>query len=207
MPDYEQTLIDSNPTILDFDFTRQLLALDLTFGNKRSTWYQAGFVTPLVNVDGNFYEGTAIKLRFDKQLLEIPYLTYRLRFEPVDWARDIKIEITQLLSSNYQTAMGVNFSVQPRATGDVIDEIKTTGLTASQSVMVANADRAEGGTIYNRTNKNMYVKWGTVAATTADLLVTAGSNIDVPDSYTGAAQAICANGATGQILTQTVSYV
>lgn len=50
MQDYEQTLIDSNPTILDFDFTSQLLALDLTFGNKRSTWYQAGYVIPLVNV-------------------------------------------------------------------------------------------------------------------------------------------------------------
>ncbi len=79
MQDYEQTLPDSNPTILDFDFTSSLLALDLTFGNKRSTWYKAGYVTPLVNVDGDFYEADPIKLRFDKQILEVPYQAYRLR--------------------------------------------------------------------------------------------------------------------------------
>jgi hypothetical protein len=205
--DCEQLITSSNPVILPCSFTSQLLAIDIAAGNQKDTWYKAGYLQSFIEIEGTKFVGNRIKLIFGSQLIEIPYRTYQLEYDPADWLQNISVKIKQLSATNYQTIMGVNFSVQPRATGAMVDEVKLTGLTVSQEVMAANVDRAEGGTIYNRTNKNMYVKWGILPATATDLLVTAGSNIDVPDSYTGAAQAICANGATGSILTQTVSYV
>jgi hypothetical protein len=175
-------------------------------------WRKAGYLKIEALIEGEYFTVDYKPIEFGNSLIDISVPIYRLSFEPVSQLTTLypntTISIYQLSQAEVKnTTVGINFSVQPRSTGAIVDELKTTGLTVSQEVMAANVDRAEGGTIYNRTNKAMYVRWGTTAATSADLAVTAGSNIDVPDSYTGAAQAICASGATGNILTQTVSYI
>jgi hypothetical protein len=206
MQDYEQTLLDSNPTILNFDFTAQLLALDLTFGNKRSTWYQAGYVTPLVNVGGNFYEGTAIKLRFDKQMLEIPYLAYRLRFETVDWARDVNINIKQLLSKDYKS-MSISYPPVQRVIG--AEAVSTAAAATTNAVgLAANADRAPGSFVINYANKIAYVNQSSTAAVAGRPSTPIPANGGVFQiTYPGAINIIFASGATGSAEFHEFSYV
>jgi hypothetical protein len=190
MQDYEQILIDSNPTILNFDFTSQLLALDLTFGNKRSTWYQAGYVIPLVNVDGDFYEDKAIKLRFDKQILEIPYRAYRLRFEPVDWAQNVSIKIKQLPPTDYRLMyVTTEHTITPRETGEPIyTSVIPAAPTATPPTFTIVASRSRRSClISNKTNKPMFIKEGsaasapTLTATDPFVSIPAGGNYTIED--------------------------
>lgn len=205
--DYQQLVQGSQSTILDFDFTKSLLALDLTFGNKRSTWYQAGYVIPLVNIDGDFFEDKAIKLRFDKQILEIPYLGYRLRFELVDWAQNINIRIKQLPSTDYKP-MTVSYPNSLPAVGPAV--VATIVATNANSIILpANANRSPQGLIVNNATKNLWVTFTGVAATvmSPSIKIPAnGGTMDIPGNYSGSINGLWESGATGSCVINEFSY-
>ena len=101
--------------------------------------------------------------------------------------------------------MGINYVQTDKVTGPIVNATVTALITSFQ-LLPADPLRHEG-TIYNKTNKTIFVAWGTAAATATDLAVPAGSNLDIPEDYTGAVQAIGAAAITGSVLCQTVSFI
>jgi len=75
------------------------------------------------------------------------------------------------------------------------------GATSSTAVLAANANRI-AASIYNGTNKNMYVlcNSGTASTSNFTILLMQGSYWEVPSDYTGAINAIWASGVSGNAL-------
>jgi hypothetical protein len=181
-------IIPSNTSlVLPFNFTSRLLAVNITAANFRPTWYRSGFLRSFINFDGRQFVGNNFETRFGDQLFEIPFQAYQLEFSPQFWMTDTNIKIKQLsITETEGIIMGINFA--PNPTELLSDEVVTTIAASITNIVLdpANPARREGF-IVNKSNRNLWVKFGTAAATAAapTSLVPPNSNINIPDSYTG----------------------
>jgi hypothetical protein len=98
--DCELSVTNGEPVILPCVFSSRLLAIELLASNKKDTWYRAGYLAPIVDIDSIGFRGSFIKIGFGSQLVEIPYKNYRLQFEAVEYLLNTSIKVKQL-SENY----------------------------------------------------------------------------------------------------------
>jgi hypothetical protein len=187
--DCEILIEGSNPVILSCSFNSQLLAIDLSSANRRDTWYRAGFLQSLINLDGQEFLGNKFTLGFGGQLIEIPYLNYQLQFEPREWLLNTTIKIKQLSTLEIKaiTTMYVNSNqTVARETGSPIYTTVTPAqANAAVPVFLIAAPRARRSVlITNKTNKTLYIKEG--AAASAPTLVAADPFVSIVSaaSYT-----------------------
>jgi hypothetical protein len=156
------------------------LAIEVTIANQPSTWYRAGYLYPLIAVGGGDLPAQPILIVFGAQIIQIPYQPYKLRFDPMDWVKSsYQLKLTKLI-------MGINFA--PSSIENIGSEVVTT-IPANIGPVVldpANPTR-RNGFITNKSNRNMWVVFASTPATAAapTSLVSPGSNIDIPENYTG----------------------
>jgi hypothetical protein len=182
--DYELTLTGASLLPVG-TLDRHNLAIEFSILNQPSTWYKAGYLYPLINVGGGDIPAQGILIGFGQQVIQIPYTAYKLRFVPVPY-----------LTSPYQLKlfklpMSINYA--PAAPEQLGDEVVTTVNASLTNVVLdpANPTRREGF-IVNKSNRNLWVRFGATAATAAapTSLVPPNSNISIPDNYTGAINGI-----------------
>jgi hypothetical protein len=187
---------------------------DLLTSNGLAIWIE-GNATPLLSklgyfqiealIEGEFFKLRPERLDAGKNLIVVPYQAYKLSIIPLPNILTVYPSLTVKIAQINKGIMSINYQNVDRVTGGVVNT-PVAGAIASFQILPTDANR-HSGTIYNRTNRNLWVSWGTAAATTADLLVPAGSNLVIPEDYTGAVQGISAAGVTGNILSQTVSFI
>lgn len=204
MPDLFLVPSGAEDYLIDKTYSDVSLLIKVVPANYQTNWYKAGYLRILLPVDGEWLPiaGKPLLLTW-RQVIEIPYQNYRLSYTPTSYLNS-PLFIVEPYSIQYNP-MGINYAQVDKVTGGVVD---TTVLGSATTVQLLPVDllRHEG-TIYNRTNRIVYIKWGTAAATTADLAVPVGANLDMPEDFTGAVQMIAAAGVTGSVLAQTISFV
>jgi hypothetical protein len=160
--------------------TRRDLAIELTIFNQPKTWFKAGYLTPLISVGGGEIPAQDIVIRFGSQIIYIPYQAYKLRFTPVPYLT------TNYTLKLFKLPMGINNA--PAGIETIGGEAVTVINANVVNVVLdpANPARREGF-ITNKSNRSMWVNFSATAATAAapSNLVTPGSNIDIPQNYTG----------------------
>ena len=106
------------------------------------------------------------------------------------------------------SALSLDTSGNLRVTGFVTTNKASTsavtsvpGATTNTSILAANPSRVFAS-IYNGMNKNMYVllNGGTARSSNYSILLITGSYWEVPNDWTGAIQAVWANGVSGNAL-------
>jgi hypothetical protein len=184
--DLEQTIQGSQRTLLPFTFTSRLLAIDITAANQQPTWYRSGFLRAILEIDGQPFVGANIETAFGQQVIELPFNNYQIDFAPRVWVNQTTIRIKQLTNTQTINIMGINNA--PQGVEQLSGELTTVINANVTNVLLdpANPVRREGF-IVNKSNRNLWVVFSTNAATAAapTNLVTPGSNIDIPDNYTG----------------------
>ena len=177
--DYVLTLTGSS-LIPVGTITHRNLAIEVTILNQPKTWFKAGYLVPLISVGDGDIPAEAILIKFGAQVIQIPYSAYKLRFIPVPY-----------LSSNYtlklfKLPMGINNApAQPEV---ISGEVVTTIAASITNVVLDPINLARrDGFITNKSTRNLWVTFSATAATAAapTNLVTPGSNIDIPENYTG----------------------
>jgi hypothetical protein len=204
MPDLFLIPSGAKDYVIDKTYSDAALSIQVDPPNLRVNWYKAGYLKILLPIFNKWVpiSNKAILLTWE-QVIEIPYKNYRLSFSPEVWLESPNVIINSYLIE--YNPMGINYGQVEKQTGAVVDT-SIAGSATTFQVLPVDLLRHEG-TIYNRTNRILYIKWGTAAATAADLAVPAGSNIDIPEDYTGAVQGICAAGVSGAVLSQTISFI
>jgi hypothetical protein len=156
------------------------LVIDFSILNESSTWYKAGYLYPLISVDGTDIPSKPIFIMFGEQVIDVPYRAYKLRFVPVPYITypyQLKI---------FKLPMSINFA--PPLPEQIGPEVTTTVNASITNVPLdpANPTR-RSGFIVNKSNRNLWVVFSPAAATAAapTNLITPGSNIDIPENYTG----------------------
>lgn len=169
-------------------------------------WRKVGYLRIEPFIDGEYFSHQVKAIDYGKSLIQIPYRHYRLSFEPLENLIEIYSALSIKITPIGRESMGINYQNVDKVTGSIIDTLFAPTAASTQAI-AADPLRHEGS-IYNRTNRTVYVSWGTAPATTSSLPVPAGANLDMPEDYTGAIQIIAAAGnLTGNVLIQTISYV
>jgi hypothetical protein len=175
-------------------------------GSALPIWRKVGYLRIEPFIDGEFFNYQVKSIDYGKNLIQIPYRHYRLSFEPLESLIQIYSNLSIEIAPIGDELMSINYQNVERTTGPVVDTPFTPSTTSGQALGVDLL--RHDGTIYNRTNRIIYIAWGTTAATAANLPVPAGANAKIPLDYTGAVQILAAAGAlTGNVLSQTTSYV
>jgi hypothetical protein len=89
-------------------------------------------------------------------------------------------------------------STVPVSTAGAVTTVNAT--TSSTTIAVASPNRLLGGLIVNKGTKKLWVRFDSIAATTASPCVDVppnGGSIDIPDGYVGAVTGTWETGATG----------
>lgn len=184
--DCEQTIYGSVRTLLPFTFNSRLLAIDITATNQQPTWYRSGFLRAILDIDGQPFVGANIETSFGQQVVELPFNSYQIDFAPRVWLDSTTIKIKQLSTTQSSIFMGIN--IAPQAPEQLGGEVTTTVNASVTNVPLdpVNLQRREGF-IVNKSNRNLWVVFSAAAATAAapTSLVPPGSNINIPDGYTG----------------------
>ena len=190
--------------VINKTYSDSALLIQIIPPNFRTNWYKAGFLKILLPVGDRWVpiSNKPISLTWE-QIIEVRYRNCRFAFTPETWLDPSNFIVTPYTIQ--YNSMGINFAQVDKQTGGVVN---TSAIASINSFQVLPADplRHEG-TIYNRTNKTIFVAWGLSVATLADLAVPAGANLDIPEDYTGAIQAIGAAAITGSVLSQTISFL
>jgi hypothetical protein len=88
-------------------FTTRKLGIEIPRNNTvLDTWHLVGYLYPVAEIGGKFWEAIAIPIEFGGTLVDIQFRRYQLKFRPVDWidrAENLSITITEIDSS-----MGIN---------------------------------------------------------------------------------------------------
>ena len=193
---------------IDFtpSFTANGLLISVEANNTESLLLKVGYLQISVVVDGELYDYSLKLIKLGKSILSVPLKSYRLSFLPTEFQSQNSSFTLKIAPYNLTEIMGINFAATNRETGSIIDTVVTV-TTTSASLLGPDGSRHEGS-IYNRTNKNIYITWGTTPATSNNgLIVPPGSNLDIPEDYTGAIQVSGAIGVTGTVLAQTISFI
>ena len=157
-------------------------------GNVTPVWNKLGFFQLQVQIDDEFFQLKPERLEFGKSLIIVPFPAYKLSFIPIPNLLQLYPTLSIQLAQIDRNIMGINYGQVDNVTGAIVSTTVAALITSVQALPV-DLLRHEG-TIYNQTNRIIYVSWGTAAATTASLAVPVGSNIDIPEDYTGAVQVI-----------------
>jgi hypothetical protein len=169
-------------------------------------WRKAGYLRIEVRIDGEWFVYRVVPLDYGKNLIYVPYRAFRAIFEPLDSLLQLQSSLTIAITEIGTEIMSINYAQVDEVTGDVVSTTFAPNTTSAQALGVDGQRRS--GTIYNRTNRTIYVNWGTAAATATSLAVPAGANLSIPEDYIGAVQIIRAAGAlTGDVLIQTLSSI
>lgn len=197
--DVDQIIPVNTSLVLPFTFTSRLLAIDITAANFRPTWYRSGFLRSFLTFDGQEFVGNNFQTRFGNQLFEIPFQNYQLEFTPQSWMSDTNIKIKQLSITETELIMGINYASSAPVTASSATTSSVTAIATSGIIMPANPARLLGGTIVNNSNKNLWIRFDTTAATTAFpcVAVPPGGNVDIEDGYVGQVTGIWEAAATG----------
>jgi hypothetical protein len=180
------------------------LSIEIVPNSYQSTWYKAGYLQILLPFNNKWIAVSTDSILLTwQQIIHVPYANYRLRFSLSNWLDGCKIDINPY--SIQYNPMGINYQNVDKVTGPIVNTT-VAALVTSVQLLAADPLRHEG-TIYNKTNKTIYLSWGATAATTADLAIPVGANADIPEDYTGAVQVIGAAGVTGNVLAQTISFI
>ncbi|MGL4835261.1 MAG: hypothetical protein ACRCXH_12680 [Shewanella sp.] len=142
--DFQQTIAGSAPLVLPETFISSVLMIELTIANQPDTWFKAGWLEALVEIEGMWCLGRRFTLGFSGQLIEVPYLSYRLRFQAVPWSELTNLKIKQLTTPEIQSIMPI-YNDLPTALADkpVLDSVPTTySATAFSATAAANTYRA-----------------------------------------------------------------
>jgi hypothetical protein len=156
------------------------LAIEFTIPNQSPTWHKAGYLYPLISVGGGEIPAQGIFIGFGQQVIQIPYTVYKLRFVPVPY---ITSSYTLKL---FKLPMGINNA--PATPETLSGEVVTTIVANVVNVVLDPLNLARRqGFITNKSNRNLWVSFSATAATAAapTNLVSPGSNIDIPENYTG----------------------
>ena len=89
-------------------------------------------------------------------------------------------------------------STTPVSTAGAVTTV--TANVASTVIAVASPNRVLGGLIVNKGSKKLWVRFDSIAATTASPCIdipASGGSIDIPDGYIGQVTGIWEAGATG----------
>jgi hypothetical protein len=89
-------------------------------------------------------------------------------------------------------------SVPLTATSGAVTTVNAA--TTSTTIAVASPNRTLGGIIVNKGSKRLWIRFDSLAATTASPCIDVpanGGSIDIPDGYVGAVTGIWEAGATG----------
>ncbi len=207
--DCQELIAGNNEVILPCDFTSQLLAIEVTAGNQQPNWHQAGYLQSFVDIDGLDFVGNNFLLKFGRQLIEVPYLSYRLSFQPKQYLQNTAIKVRQLSTSEIRNiSMTISFPNVTRATGpDVVTTLNASAV--AQNALQANPDRAPGSFIINNASKTMWVtETGVVAVTSAPAIpIPVGGVFDFAPTYTGLISIIFVAGTTGSVQIHEFSYI
>jgi hypothetical protein len=121
------TFADSNPLVLPCAFTSRVLAVDISAGNYRPTWYRSGYLEIFVELDGEPFTVKRQVMNFGQQLLEVPVTNYKIRFQPQYWLESTVFKVRQLTTTQIQEIMPL-YSTLPTTMADqpVLDSIPTS---------------------------------------------------------------------------------
>jgi hypothetical protein len=115
--DCEYDFVSDSPIVLPCSFTAQVLAIDFSATNYRSTWYRSGWLEVFTEIGGSIFSGQKKTLGFGGQLIEIPYSNYQLRFQPVQWLEGANLKIKQLSVPEVRVLMPL-YSAMPTTIGE-----------------------------------------------------------------------------------------
>jgi hypothetical protein len=177
-------------------------------------WRKAGYLTISVEVDGESIFVDRQIIEFGKNLITVPVTSYKLSFEPVPTLTTIypntTISIYQLSPTEARNIrMSNSFDPGTRAVGPSSEATVAAAVT-NTVLAAANLLRSPEGIITNNSNKNLWVTFKGVAATTAPpckKVLPNGGNIDIPGGYTGVINGIWEAAATGSCVVDEFSYI
>jgi hypothetical protein len=185
--DCEQTMQGSIKTILPCSFTSSVIAIDISADNQQPTWYQSGFLRAILEVDGEPFTGANIQTQFGQQVINFAFSIYTLEFSPRVWLASTTIKIKQLSIAQIGALnMGINLAPnQAEVLGD--ENITIVNASITNVVLDAANPSRRDGFIINKSNRNLWVRFGATAATAAapTSFVPPASNITIPEGYTG----------------------
>ncbi len=194
--EFEQTITGSAPAVLPVVFTSALLAIELAIADQPATWFRAGYLQAFVEIEGIPCLGRRFTVWFGGQLIEIPYASYQLQFEAVQWSELTRIRIKQLSNPEIKLIMPLYANAQA-LTGDlpVIDSVPTTFVApgyavnnppASYQALAANPNR-QTFAIANLGNGNVYLDLDAPVDATKRLVTIAAGGTYISDfPYVGA---------------------
>jgi hypothetical protein len=191
--DCQYTITNGNPFLLPFTFTSPLLAIAIDGSSNQSRLFKASLI-PSIAISTEVFKGKPLFTGYGKHLLEIPYLNYQLTFIAELFHQPINLKIKQIPNNeiNNYTIMNVSgFQPIVEQVGNDTPTTVTASVT-SVTLVAANTARREGF-IENKSNRPLWVNFGTTAATGASpsILVPAlTGNVGIPENYTGAIQGI-----------------
>jgi hypothetical protein len=125
--DCQVSILFDDAVLLPCAFTSQLLAIEVTVDNYRPSWNNSGYLQSLVDVEGEYFKGEQVELRFGKQIIQLPYFNYRLEFTPKGWLVNPVIKIKGLSTTQAINIMP-NYAPMPTAIGNqpVLDSLPTS---------------------------------------------------------------------------------
>lgn len=94
--DCEQTIQGNTRTVLPCSFNSRALAINITATNQQVNWYYSGFLRVVLDVDGAEFIGLDLKAIFGQQIIEVPFVDYKVEFTPRVWLDSTTIRIKQL---------------------------------------------------------------------------------------------------------------
>lgn len=124
--EFEQTITGSSPLVLPVVFTSGLLAIELAIADQPATWFKAGYLQAFVEIEGIPCLGRRFTLWFGGQLVEIPYASYQLQFQAVQWSELTRLRIKQLSTPEIKVIMPLYTAGQPVAAQPVLDSLPTS---------------------------------------------------------------------------------
>jgi hypothetical protein len=216
--DVEVDILDGAVTVIPYLFNAAVLGIKIEASNNRETWYKSGYLQCFVDIDGERFLGKKFTLDFYGQLIEIPYANYQLEFQPVIYARDVKIKIKELSQTQVKAITNVNISgstISREIGNPIYTTVTPTAFNAAEPVfrLVESRER-QSALIMNKTNRPIYINEGansptsTLIADDPFVQIVPGGSYAV-DEYDGEIYAIMsgafANG--GKIIVKELPYV
>ncbi len=169
------------------------LAIEIVMLDKPPGWNRAGYLYPLLSIGGGDIPASSIPINFDAQIIQVPYRSYKLRFEPVKWLT------SKYTFKLFKINMAINYPNNP--TTSTSGTVTTVAAAAVSTVISApNANRLLGGMIINKTNRRLWIRFDATAATAASPSIDIpanGGSVDISDGFIGQITGIWEAGATG----------
>jgi hypothetical protein len=182
---YSRKIINQESFLIPVTFKSEYLIILANCQNCRATWHKAGYLSqyidtlPLKKVQS-----------FDKKLILLNSPTmqsfalyqvgYQLKFNPVDWLKELTLEIYEPNMSIYQSENIVNDP--SNMTGQSVPALFTLTATAV-AVLAVNSNR-KGILIRNKGNKPAYLGFdATITVANAPYSIPAGATLNVTDDF------------------------